>query len=356
MKTNTEKSICVKIPLSKAEMVRKKLKDKNFVKDYLKIHKDREFLYIPITAKLSLNNYLEKSYKLTNRRFDIKEKIPKSYKDLVNITDKLKEDLPTSFDTVGDIILLKLKDSFLKYQAEIGKALLKTNKNIKTVCLIESVSGEFRTRKLKVISGEKNMITNHKEYGLDLKIDISNAYFSPRLANERRRITNLVKKNEIIIDMFAGVAPFSIMIAKFANPKIVYAVDKNKYAVKYAKLNVKKNNVLDKVEIIHSDAKDFSLKFIRSGKTANRIIMNLPFSAFMFFSDSLKMLENTGYVHYYDILNEKDIDKRISDLRVIAGENHKKIVNIKVNKIKSYSPREFYIGIDITAKNNADVA
>ena len=60
---------------------------------------------------------------------------------------------------------------------------------------------------------------------------LKETYFSPRLANERKRITSLVKPGETVVDMFAGVAPFSIMIAKYANPKIIYAIDKNKDAI-----------------------------------------------------------------------------------------------------------------------------
>ena len=51
------------------------------------------------------------------------------------------------------------------------------------------------------------------------------------LASERKRVAGLVKPGEIVVDMFAGVAPFSIMIARYAKPKIVYAIDKNKEAI-----------------------------------------------------------------------------------------------------------------------------
>ena len=80
--------------------------------------------------------------------------------------------------------------------------------------------------------------------------------------------------------MFAGVAPFSIMMAKYADPEIVYAIDKNKEALKYAKQNIKRNNVLDRVEVINADAKEVP-NILQ--KKADRIIMNLPLSSHLFF-------------------------------------------------------------------------
>ena len=142
------------------------------------------------------------------------------------------EELPTSYDVVGAIILIKLPKALFPYRKEIGKALLETHKNIRTVCLIDPVSGELRTRNVTIIAGENQTLTTHTEYGLSFDVDVETTYFSPRLASERKRVADLVKPGEIVVDMFAGVAPFSIMIARYAKPKIVYAIDKNKEAIK----------------------------------------------------------------------------------------------------------------------------
>jgi tRNA (guanine37-N1)-methyltransferase len=279
-------------------------------------------------------------------------KKPKSYKELLNIPDNLKNKLPTSYDVVGNILLLKLDPELINFKTEIGDILLKINKNIKTVCLTKPVKGELRTRDIEIISGENSTETIHKEFGLRFKVDVKKAYFSPRLANERKRVTELVKDGEIVVDMFAGVAPFSIMIAKYANPKIVYAFDKNKDAVRYANNNVKINNVLDKVEVIHIDAEKSEEILNQKGIKANRIIMNLPFSSYLFFENALKLVADSCTIHYYDILKEDAINARINDLKKIADQSKINLAKIDIRKIKTYAPREFYIGVDITAKKN----
>jgi tRNA (guanine37-N1)-methyltransferase len=147
--------------------------------------------------------------------------------------------------------------------------------------------------------------------------------------------------------MFTGVAPFSIMLAKYSNPKIIYALDKNPYAVKYAKINIKNNKVLDKIQVIKADAKNSS-NIIK--EKVDRIIMNLPFSAYKFFKYALNIANNKCVIFYYDILKEEEIDKRVGFLKKIAFDKGFILESLDIHKIKTYAPREFYIGIDITAK------
>jgi tRNA (guanine37-N1)-methyltransferase len=339
---NEKTTIGICVPLKQAENMHKFLLKNNLLRNDLKIKKDKEYIYFPVR---SIPKNLV-SYKI-DTEFEKRKTKPKSYKEIVSIPDNLKHELPTSYDVVGDIILLKLPKNLMKYQHEIGESLLKSNTNIRTVCVIEPVSGEFRTRNIKVIAGVKQTKTTHKEYGLVLDIDMKKSYFSSRLATERKRIATLVKPNEIVVDMFAGVAPFSIMIAKYANPKIIYALDKNQDAIAFAQQNIKRNNVLDKIELIHADARELHT---RVHKKADRIIMNLPFSAYLFFSSALKIAKDQSIIHYYDILHTNRIEERINKLKKIAEESEYTLSNIDVKKIKTYAPREFYIGMDITAK------
>jgi tRNA (guanine37-N1)-methyltransferase len=344
MEREVSTGICVH--LKNAEKTRKYLSGKNLVRNDLKIEKDEYFIYFPVKNIPEEIN----TYKVIKKEFVKKEKKPTSYKENVDIPKELKQKLPTSYDIIGDIILIKLPDNLLKYKREIGKALLGSKKNIKTVCLIEPVTGEYRTRKIQVISGKKNTKTAYKEYGLTFELDVKNTYFSSRLATERKRIANLVKPIEKIVDMFTGIAPFHVMILKYADQKVIYAVDKNKYAIQYAKQNIIRNNVLDKIEIIHADAENISQVLSKKNVKADRIIMNLPFSAYKFFQNALEITANTCIIHYYDILKEDEIPKRIEGLKKIAKENNISLENLNIKKIKTYAPREFYIGIDITAK------
>jgi tRNA (guanine37-N1)-methyltransferase len=304
--------------------------------------KEGKYMYIPVR---DVPNELT-TYKIVTKSFDVKVVKPHCYKDLLTLPKKRMDELPTSFDTIGAIILIKLPKTLFSYRKQIGKALLDTHKNIQTVCLVDPVAGELRTRNISIIAGEHRTQTTHIEHGLSFDVDVQTTYFSPRLASERKRVSDLVKPGETIVDMFAGVAPFAIMIARYAKPKLVYAIDINPDAIKLAQQNVKRNHILETVEVIYTDARD-ARKVIPV--KADRIIMNLPFSAYMFFSVALSIAASKCILHYYDILKEEDIEGRISLLKKIASEHDYILADISIHKIKTYAPREFYIGLDITA-------
>ena len=334
------------------EDLRKLLIKKGVINNNLKIFSDDEFVYIPI--KKSIPELDTKQ--IVVKDFQIRENKPRSYVELLNLPNHIIDKLPRSYDVIGDVILVKIPDEIIDYKTKIGKALLEANKNIRSVFLSYSVSGEFRTRKIEKIAGDKNTKTMHVEYGVRFELDIEKTYFSPRLANERRRISNQINEGEIVVDMFTGVAPFPIIIAKYSNPKIIYGIDINKDSIKFARENVRANKLLDKIEIVNSDAKDIKKIFLRKKIKADRIIMNLPFSSYLFFENALDIAKKHCIIHYYDILADEEIQKRLDSLNNISLNKNFKLVNLNINKIKTYAPRVFYIGIDITAKKIADVA
>ena len=345
MTVETIKGLQVK--LEEAEEIRKYLYKNRLLRDDYKIKAEKGYVYFPIR---DLTKEEVGSYKIVKKEFEKKKKISKCYKEILTLPISLKDILPTSYDIIGDIILIKLPEALLEHQKDIGNALLKAHKNVETVCLSQPVRGELRTRNIKVIAGKKCTQTIHREYGLQFFVDISKTYFSPRLANERKRVANLVKPAETVVDMFAGVAPFSIMIAKYASPKIVYAIDKNKDAVTYARQNINYNKVVDKVEVYNEDAKNIDKILQKKNVKADRIIMNLPFSAYLFFPYALKIASSKCTIHYYDIIRENGISTMINKLESKGRENGTVLTTLEVRKIKTYAPREFYIGIDITAK------
>jgi len=340
------KSKAVKVKKKDAEKLRRFLIKKDIIVSNLKIQKNSDYLYIPI-KKVMLN--LDYGH-IIEKDFQKIEKKPNSYVNLLKLPEELMNLLPSSYDVIGDIILIKIPEDLLSFKYEIGKALLTVNKNIRSICLSNPVSGELRTRETEIIAGEKNTKTSHVEYGIKFELDIAKTYFSPRLANERKRVADQVSNGEIVVDMFTGVAPFPIYIAKYSYPKIIYAIDKNKDSIYYAKKNIISNQLLDKIEIINADAKEIKYFLEKDNVKADRIIMNLPFSSHLFFKKALEIASKRCLIHYYDILPEIDTEKRIEFLKNISRENNFRLIKLKINKIKTYAPRVFYIGIDITAK------
>ncbi len=51
--------------------------------------------------------------------------------------------------------------------------------------------------------------------------------FSSGNMNERIRMSNISKPNEVVVDLFAGIGYFTLPIAVYSKPKKIYACEKN---------------------------------------------------------------------------------------------------------------------------------
>jgi len=161
------------------------------------------------------------------------------------------------FDIIGDIVILKPP---LKYSPEeYVKKILEKHKFVRVILLQQTdVQPPYRVPEYKILWGENRTETIHKEFGLKFKVDVVRTYYSPRLSSERYRIAKMVRDGEKVLVMFAGVNPYAIYIAKFAKPKIVYSIELNPFAVKYALENTKINKVQDKIVTILGDVRKVS--------------------------------------------------------------------------------------------------
>jgi tRNA (guanine37-N1)-methyltransferase len=205
-----------------------------------------------------------------------------------------------SYDIIGDIAIIRLTEKSAKHSNNIAQAIMTVHKNVKTVLAQTSaVDGEYRLRKMKHVAGEDKTRTAHKESGCLFSVDVEKCYFSPRLSHERMRIAQQVRDGEVVVNMFAGVGCFSVLIAKHANIKKVYSIDVNPVAVGYMRENIRTNGVFGKVVPILGDAKEVIGGKLRHA--ADRVLMPLPEKALEYLPYALLALKkNGGCIHYYD--------------------------------------------------------
>ncbi len=251
-----------------------------------------------------------------------------------------------AYEHIGDIAIIDRQQA----QAHrVAQVLLKQNR-IKTVLQAESsVTGEYRTRSVSILAGEKRTRTLYRENKCRYLIDLSRVYFTPRLSTERARIADKIHDGEIVVDMFAGVGPFSILIAKRYPRAHVIAIDKNPDAIRYLKENVKLNKV-ENIKIIDRDARDA----VKEISGADHVIMNLPHSAIEFLDAAFGVLKNGGIIHFYAIAHENDlfdgILKRIEDIAGLSGFH---IVPLDKRVVRPYAPYQFNICIDFQVLSSA---
>jgi len=251
-----------------------------------------------------------------------------------------------AFDIVGDIAVVKLPDELLPKKRMIGEALMQVHRHVRTVLRQTSVvRGEFRTRELEVIAGEPKTETTYREGGCSFKVDLAKVYFSPRLATERLRVAKQVKPGEVVVNMFAGVGCYSILIARHSRAARIYSVDKNPAAFEYMCTNIRINKVGDRVSPILGDVREV-IEARLKGK-ADRVLMPLPELARKFFDVALLVLKpGGGVVHFYDFGKEPDLFNPSLEFARSAA-NGRKVELLESRAIRSYATRVYHIALDL---------
>ncbi len=253
-----------------------------------------------------------------------------------------------AFDIVGDIAVVKLPEGLLPKKNLIGQALMRVHTNVRTVLNQTSpVMGEFRTRELEVIAGEPKTETLYRESGCSFALDLSKTYFSPRLSTERLRVAKQVRPGEAVMNMFAGVGTFSIVIAKHSRAAVVYSIDKNPAAFDYMQNNIRINKVGDRVSALLGDARDVTERML-AGK-ADRVLMPLPELARNFFDVAIVALKPSGgIIHLFDFGNEPDIfGPSLKFASSAANQKGFELRLLEARKVRSYATRCYHIVLDL---------
>jgi tRNA (guanine37-N1)-methyltransferase len=255
----------------------------------------------------------------------------------------------SAFDQIGDIVIIKIPDELIPKKKLIADAIMTNVKTAKVVfAQVSAVRGDFRVRDLEFISGENRTVTEYKEHACRFKVDVAKTYFSPRLSTERQRIADMVGDNETIVNMFAGVGTYSVVIARMNKTCKVYSIDSNSAASELDKVNAKLNKVQDRVITICGDAAEVIKE--RLAGQANRVIMPLPERAREFVDSAVLALKEKGIVHYFAHV-KADSKKAGQELGLqdahdaFAKYNHKVLA---VRVIREVGPRIYQIVADVS--------
>jgi len=377
-RTENKKTQFLKIEKELAEkllrLLKTKLPNENILdKRIITMHKGYYVLFPLVRNKKKVNNLIEcigneLNFEIINAKgkLDPNHKFRSLEEALVGeLPEDIIEIIPKSYDVIGTIAIIEfdqlnaLNDKKVSlYKRKVAKALVEVNKNLKIVYEKKSeVKGKYRLKELQSIFGVDNPETVHKENHCIFKLDVKYTYFTPRLVFERKRLSLLkFAKNELIVDMFAGVGPISIQIARINDVKI-YSLDINptahKYLIKNIKLNKLKGEILayniDVVDIINSSNElGINLK-----NRVDRIIMNLPEQSINFVDIACFMMKKTGGIlHLYQFCEKPNpIKKGIENLKTKLnrmGWNIEEIFNSKI--VKPFSPKSDLIVVDVKIK------
>ena len=254
------------------------------------------------------------------------------------------------YDILGNIGVVKFGkgDSNTRKKRE-ALLIMKSNKNITTVLeKTGKFSGRLRTLKTKHAAGINTKEALYKENGCIFRFNVDTCYFSPRLANERLEVAEMVKPGERVLVMFGGIAPFAIVIGKLSEADEVVSIELSRECNKYALENVKRNKLQDEVEIIQGDVKKVLPKM--KGKF-DRIVMARPNLKDSFLDSAFPLIKKNGIIHYYGFYEENKVDELKDLILNEAKKSKKKIKILKIKKAGDIGMRKYRYRVDINVLN-----
>ncbi len=296
----------VRIPKKKGEEVRRKLLEEGILDPQLKIRSEGGDLLLPV---------------FTPERAQERA-----------IFEEVEEPEPLPrHELVGGIALL------LDRNRNEAEKVLSSRPGLHTVLFPTSaVQGPYRVRKYEVLAGEDTTRTEYVEYGHRYTIDLGVAYFSARLSGERQRVLASMKAGERVLDMFAGVGPFAITVAKRAS--LVMAVDINPEAVGLMIWNLRKNRCANVLPFLADATHLRDLVFW----SFDRVIMNLPLGGLEYLGSAFSLCRSGGWIHYYTLQSTEG--------EAIPYLKNYPVEQIEERFVRSYSPSQWHAVYDIQVR------
>jgi tRNA G37 N-methylase Trm5 len=148
--------------------------------------------------------------------------------------------------------------------------------------------------------------------------------------------------------MFAGVGPFSILIArrgKRAGTAVV-SCELNDAAFDLHMENNRLNKVEGNVEMVKGDAKELP-SLLRDNSRFDRILMPHPSQSNVFLLTALALLKPQGVVHYYRHITGRDLGEAEQNLRTEVSATAPKAVVGAIRKVREIGPRYVELVADV---------
>eukprot|EP01064_Diplonema_japonicum_P014140 TRINITY_DN2167_c0_g1_i2.p1 TRINITY_DN2167_c0_g1~~TRINITY_DN2167_c0_g1_i2.p1 ORF type:complete len:322 (+),score=103.01 TRINITY_DN2167_c0_g1_i2:296-1261(+) len=257
--------------------------------------------------------------------------------------------VPASFETVGHIAHINLKEEHHPYRFLIGQVIIDKNPGVKTVVnKLASIGSEFREFKFELLGGKAEYTATIKQHGCVFTFPYDRVYWNSRLQTEHDRLVNVCKKGDIIADVMAGVGPFVIPAAK--KGLTCYGNDLNPESYKALVANCKTNGVTRNVTSSCLDGRAFIHKIrdtvLQEPGSDVHFIMNLPATAVEFL-DAFKDWPTETYssrtvVHVYCFSSEPDFKKHSIELAMqnLGVSLAKEVTEVSTHQVRNVAPKK----------------
>lgn len=334
--------LAVRVKKGEAEAVRRDLLCMGVLDKSRRITEEDGFVEIPVTEKNGNYAYVERGRPVYYRERLSFKGILESLKGELNRGEMRK--IRGGWELIGEVLVLRLPEELdHRKKRLIAEGFLDYMPRVKAVLNRRGIEKPFREPRVEVLYG-RECETVHKENGCRFKIDPSKVMFSAGNQGERRRMSAIAGRDEVVLDMFAGIGQFTVPIARHSRPKKVLAIEKNPAAHGYLVENIKLNGLVNVTPILG----DCCEKSPRS--MVNRVIMGYFYDTMEFLPHALAALDGGGVVHFHALVERRWLEEKAVKLEERVKEMGYSLESIKPRIVKSYSPSRYHAVFDMEVK------
>ena len=267
---------------------------------------------------------------------------------------------PSSFETQGDVLMVKLENEAKPHAEAIAEAMLAHMDNVRIVCEDAGVTGDFRIRDLRPIAwkGEDSTtLTRVREHGFTVLVDPAEVYFSARLSHQRqgtleqlRALRHRLGHALVVADPYAGVGPsLPLLLAEPALLQGYLAGDLNPKAVELMKQNLqawtaKREDALNPSTVVCRDARTWGEDEDLS-RQAHVVLVNLPHDSFEHLPDLFDLFipNGLGLLRGWAIVERSTIERRAAQLEALVKQAGGQPSDTDVTEIKGFSTSKCFV-------------
>jgi len=268
----------------------------------------------------------------------------------------LLDSLPKRWEKFADVALLP-RTAFTEEGwnqidgSELWSAIASALK-VNRIGKIGEIVGEKRESTVKLLHGEDDWVVR-RENGIDYGYNFTQCMFSAGNVNERRRMGEVGRVEETVVDLFSGIGYYTLPMLVNSQVNHVHCCEWNPVAVKALEWSLDRNDVADRCTIHEGDNR---LTAPNLSGQADRVILGLLPTAEGGFELAINCLKKTGGVlHVHGIAPASNHDSWVDEtITKLSNLNHDfSVTETSQVRVKSYAPHWDHIVLDVNLSPRA---
>tara|TARA_Y100001970_G_scaffold5843_2_gene6505 strand:- start:519 stop:1403 length:885 start_codon:yes stop_codon:yes gene_type:complete len=262
--------------------------------------------------------------------------------------------LPKHWEKFDDTVILQ-RESFYgdNWKEHIGKDLWKIvaeSLGVERLGRMGEIVGEKRESTVELLLGDDDWVIR-KENKIDYGYRFTECMFSAGNINERKRMGQVGKLGETVVDLFSGIGYYTLPMLVHSEIEHIHCCEWNANAISSLEWNLERNNVKDRCTIHPGDNRVTTSKLLG---IADRVILGLLPDAESGYDIALKCLKSSGGIlHVHGVAKSKNHDVWIRNTieKISSLSTFKEICEVNKVRVKSYAPHWDHIVLDLEVKS-----